>query len=252
MKTTIFILLTVFVYACTSNHKPEPPYMSLTAIKDVTDAHRLVPDPTAILSAFDLADNKSKAVEFKCTEITDQLLAPSVDLNLPDAAVAEKNNRNNEPMYRERTILQFMDTLRKVLATPVEKIDTVQTLHHSECFRTISNELTTLTQKQSQHKILWLFSNVQENSAILSVFDSNIKKAISSNPQTIIQQFEKTGLLPKDLSHITVVFSYLPFNREDSENFISIAEKIYKPLLEDRKATVVIQATNTFNPSWLK
>jgi predicted AAA+ superfamily ATPase len=243
MKMILPILCFIVISSCKNSAINNGCYLSLTTVRDVTDHHALLPDANATLSLFDFANNKDRAASYRYTEITDKLLLPSTDLILPDIATGEKKNKDDTPMYREKTILKFMDTLRKTLAIPVEQKDSLTTLNHSECFKTITRELALLTQQQSLHKVLWIFSNLQENSSILSVFSSSTKKLLNTNADSIQSLFEKTGLLPQNLNQIIVVFSYLPQDRGDDQRF-NVMMQVYKGLLEKRGATVIVQATN--------
>lgn len=245
MKTLHLIWLILLLNACGNTVTDERCYMSVSVLRDITDYHALQPNADATLTLFGLSDNKDHAVHFRYTEITDKILVPAVDLYLPDAVTNEKKNRNSEPLFREKAIVRFYDTVRKTLAVPDIKKDSV-TLHHSECFKMICTELNLLSQQRSIHKMLWIFSNLQENSAILSVFNGNTKQLILDNPGAIEKLFEQPHLLPQNLSLITIIFSYLPMNREDDQRFNSMVQ-IYKKLLEKHGAKIIIQATNKFS-----
>lgn len=243
MKLPSLLLCMILISSCKDKITEEQCYMSITTVRDITDYHALQPDADAVLSLFNLSEHKEAAVSYRYTEITDKLLVPTVDLYLPDAATGERKNRTNEPMYRERTILQFMDTVRKSLTVRTANKDSVTTLNNSECFKTISRELSLLVQKYSEHKILWVFSNLKENSSILSVFNGGIKQQLTHHPEAIEKLFEQTDLIPQNLKGITVVFAYLPTSREDDQEFNAMVQ-VYKQLLEKHEAKVLIQATN--------
>jgi hypothetical protein len=244
MKMLQLTCLILFLTACDNTATNEPCYMTVSILCDITDYHALQPNADATLAMFDLSDNKDHAVHFRYAEITDKILVPAVDLYLPDAVTGEKKNRNSEPLFREKAIVRFYDTVRKTLVVANAKKDSV-TLDHSECFKMICTELNVLSQQKSTHKILWLFSNLQENSAILSVFNGNTKQLIHDNPGAIERLFEQTHLLPQNLDQITIVFSYLPTNREDDQSFNAMVQ-VYKKLLVKHGAKVIIHATNKF------
>ena len=229
------------VVSCNDNTSNTQSYMSVTILQDITDVHALQPDADAILALLNFSEDKSSAITFRYTEITDKVLVPAVEINLPDAASGEKNNRKSEALFREKAILYFFDTVRNTLRPSAIK-DSIS-LKHSECFKMISGELTQLTHKKSIHKVLLVFSNLQENSSILSVFNDTIKKQRDHNDSAIENLFEKTKLLPSKLHQITVLFCYLPVNREDDERFNRMVQ-VYKKVLEKRGAKVIIQASN--------
>lgn len=218
------------------------PFMDLIVIRDKTDIHLLNPDASSILRLFNLSDNNSASVNFRYHEITDRTLVPVVILNLPTGT---NKGRSNEPFSRERLIINFYDTIRKTLVD-VNSNNNSSYLNHSECFRTIAEELTILSQSNSEYKILLVFSNLFENSDILSVYNNDTKKMLMKAPKKIKEQFEKSKLLPENLSNMRVFFLFNPATREEDKEFMKIVE-VYRILLESRGAKVTVQANNTYS-----
>lgn len=243
MKKVMGLLITLsMMNSCQSDLKEiEKSYMDLAVIRDKTDPHLLKPDANSVLRLFNLSDNNSAGVNFRYHEIKDRTLVPVVILNLPSGT---SRGKSDEPFSRERLIINFYDTIRKTL-TDVNSNNDSSFLDHSECFSTIAGELTILSQSNSQYKILLVFSNLFENSEILSVYNNDTKKMLMKTPNKIKEQFEKSKLLPEKLSNVRIVFLFNPATREEDMEYMKMIE-VYRMLLEPRGAKVTVQANNSY------
>jgi len=241
MKLTPIILLIFIASACNNNSHNQGCYIDL--INDVTDPHILRPQSQSILELFNLSENKSMSANFRYSEITDLSLVPVTTFYLPDEASSENRNIKNEPLFREKLILSFYDSIRKTLSNANTKRDS-SFLNNSECFQSICNELNILAQSNCTTKVLIVFSNLFENSKFLNIYARNTRKLLYKNPQEIKKIFQNTHLLPDHLNGITTVFVYQPKDRADDQLFNAMVE-VYKSLLQERGAKVIIQANNT-------
>jgi hypothetical protein len=240
MKLTIIISLIFIISACKQSSHEQGCYIDV--INDVTDQHILRPQAQSILELFNLSENKNEGANFRYSEIRDLHLVPFTTFYLPDESVTEGMNKKNEPLFREKIILNFYDSIKKTLSNANVKPDS-SFLNHSECFRSVSNELTVLAQDKSAKRILIVFSNLFEN-AIINVYSRGTKHLLYKNPDEIKKIFQNTHLLPDRLTGITTVFVYEPENRENDQLFNAMIG-IYKSLLLERGAKVIIQANNT-------
>lgn len=244
MKLILIILLISITNAC--NKSPQEQGFYIALIKDVTDEHILQPQAQSILALFNLSENKSNSANFRYSEIRDLSLVPVTTFYLPDECTTESKNSKNEPHFREKLILTFYDTIKKVLSKPNINNDS-SFLNHSECFRSICNELNVLAQNSSSKRILIVFSNLFENSKILNVYSRKSKNLLNKEPGKIKKIFQNMHMLPDRLNGIMTVFVYQPKNREDDKQFNAMVS-IYKSLLQERGAKVIIQANNTHYP----
>jgi hypothetical protein len=243
MKSILIIFFVLGLASCRHELYESESYMNISVIRDVTDPHVLQPDANPVLGLFNLSENRSARVNFRYREISDKVLVPVVDLHLPDESVTNRQNRKNEPLFRERAILNFYETIRKTLNADTDTSSSLK--DHSECFKAISSELNLLVQSNSKNRFLLVFSNLYENSSILSVYDKTNNRLLAQNPRKIADQFEKTHLLPESLKGIKVFFLFQPVTREEDQKYLELVS-VYRSLLESRGATVRVQANNNY------
>ncbi|MFN8250265.1 MAG: hypothetical protein U0V75_00180 [Ferruginibacter sp.] len=245
MKQIITLLCIVFIVV-TCKHSPIPPpstYMATSVVHDLTDKHNLQPEPEPLLQLYNLRDYKAAADYYRYHAITDLTLSPSVELWLSDEATAEKQNTEDRPMYRDLQIVQFYDSIRRQLKSATRMANDTVEMSHSECFKIIAGELEWLQTKTAKKKVLLIFSNLQENSAIFNVYSESAKYLLAKNPAAVSKSFEQANLLHDSLQGISVFFCYQPTDREDDAAFNAMAQ-VYKSMLESRGAVVRIQADN--------
>lgn len=242
MKKVMVLIVLLLMNSCRndSDKIQNPIYMDLVVLNDKTDPHLLRPD-ASILRLFNLSDDNAKSVHFRYREITDRRLVPVTNLSFPGK---RSHNNNYAALSKERLIINFYDTVRSVLANN-SATDDSSTLDHSECFRTIADELSILSKSNAQNKILLIYSNIFENSDLLSVYDKKTGALSVPEPQKIKDCFEKSKLLPDDLKGITAFFLFKPASREEDQQYMKMVEA-YK-LLESRGATIKVQADNSFD-----
>lgn len=245
MKQSIAFLSSVMIFAaCKHASIPTPStYMLTSVVHDLTDKHKLQPKPEPLLPLYNLRDNKAAADYYRYHAITDLTLSPSVELWLPDEATAEKQNSEDRPMYRDLQIVQFYDSIRRQLQSATRRVNDTAEMSHSECFKIIAGELEWLQSKTAKKKVLLIFSNLQENSAIFNAYSESAKHLLTKNTAAVRKIFEQTNLLPDSLQGVSVFFCYQPTDREDDAAFNAMAQ-VYKSMLESRGAVVRIQADN--------
>jgi len=218
--------------------------MDIAVIRDVTDPHILQPDANSVLGLFNLSENSNAGVRFRYREICDKVLVPTVELQVPDESITSRLNRNNDAFYRKKIILNFYSAIRKTLiVTEADKDSSF--LDYSECFKAISGELSLLADCNSNKRVLIVFSNLFENSTILTVYAKKVNQLSTLNPDKIAAIFEKTQLLPENLKGIKIYFAFQPATRDEDNQYLKMAD-IYKRLLIKRGAIVKIQANNNF------
>jgi len=241
-KIPRLMFLSLFACAC----KNTTPIISnrsvdLIAIVDVTDKQTVLPQAESILKLYDFDSDRNIKASFRICSITDRQLNPKKDTYLPNGSVTEKDNLQDDPYYREKLILSFYNGVRKDINdfSATNKNDT--SLNHSECFRTIADELNDMKNNQAQKKILLIFSDLQENSDLFDCYKTKDQELLDKKQGEVLKIFEQANLLPNDLKGIITIFIYDPRYRKDDQRYMSMVS-IYKKLLESRGAIVKVQA----------
>jgi len=238
MKKVITLLVFAAFVSCNAKRTDEQVDTAVSLLRDVTDEHRLSPDPTAVLRLFDIAGNKRKVVKFRYREITDQINVPLVEVDLNGS----RKNGHNEPLFYEKRILCFYDTVKKIIQYGTTQADSL-ILPNSECLRSISQELQYLSRLNARRKILLLYCNAFENSDIFSIYRKENRSLLFQNPDSIQRLFCSKVSFPDNASGIEVYFLFhaRKGNSEEDRNFIAVTF-IIKRIIEQRQGIVKIQA----------
>ncbi len=236
---TILILAIIAFSSCIRNNTNIQDSVIVSVIDDRTDSILLHPG-VSVLPALGLSENKNHAATFRYCEITDKALIPIINLTLPSGEITRNKNIRNEPLFREQEILNLYDSIRKLFNSSNTNTGYIG---HSQCFKTIASELTMLTQHKSAKKYLLIYSNLFEHSPIWSLYSTGARQTLFNDPKQVLKLFEKTKLLPGNLSGIQVIFIYEPLDMKDDQTFNAIVT-IYKTLIEKRGGTCRIQASN--------
>ncbi len=213
---------------------------------DTTDLLSPYPQSKPLLALYDFADYKDQAARFRFTCITDRQLNAVLEYSLP-GVVPGKVNPEDEGEGRENNVVDFFIKVEGTIDSVVKHCRYLRTLPYSECFRTISHELQTLTNSSASRKILIVFSNLRENSDIFSCYGNAAQKLLQNNPEKVADSLSMACPLPANLSGIEIYLVYQPSDRIDDQVYLEMAT-IYKSLLESRGARVTIQTnSNQFN-----
>ena len=249
MKRILHLMfLSLFLFEC-KNTTPVMPHRSvdITALIDVTDQLTVLPQPEAILKLYDFDSDRNINASFKICSITDRQLNPEKDIYLPNSSVTEKDNVQDDPYYREKLVLLFYNGVRKAINDFITTNKNDSSLNHSECFRTIADELSNMKNNQAQKKILLIFSDLQENSELFDCYKIRGQELLNKKQGEVLKIFEQANLLPNVLKGTIAIFVYAPKNREEDQRYMNMVS-VYKKLLESKGAIVKVQAnSDVFN-----
>jgi hypothetical protein len=237
----LFAIVLLYLISCTTSTQKQadlPSSCVVSVVTDITDKQLLQPAANPLLQLFRCNANPNIACDFRIRTISDKILTPISTYRLPAGATTEKQNKDDDPQFREKNILAFYDHVSRIIREFNQPIDSSQSLNNSECLQTISNELTQLTTDKSKLKYLIIFSDLNENSDLYSVYANSVI------PNEIEHIIIKNGLFPKQLKDITVIFVFKPRNRQEDKQYNKIVA-IYKKVIEQRGGKVFIQANNT-------
>lgn len=250
MKQFMCILLTSgTLLSCMSARKQElPDSIYVTTVVDITDHRQLYPDAESILPLFNFNNDENSETTFKICTVTDRELNPDIEFHLPNGIETEKSNSEDDLDFRKKVIVQFFSSIRNTIAEFNTKVKSDTSVAHSECFKSISNELQNMVKHKNDKRILLVYSDLQENSVFFNCYNKSNQRLMQTSPEKVAGVFEKAMLIPEDLKGISVCFVYNPISREDDIRFMSML-KVYKKLLLSRGAKVSVSASN---PSYLQ
>lgn len=243
MKHILVLIVVCLFSAC---YKSEPAIThstDITVVHDITDQFQEQPDEHAILKLYDFANDKNQAARFRYVLITDRNLNAVAGSSIDDGSVTEKLNVEDEVNYRERLIYSFYNTVRNTMQTFKKEFSMPTPLPNSECFSTIATEICKLAESKSSQRILVVFSDLAENSSLFNCYSAKDRQLLSSNPKKVAKRLLQGIKLPDNLQGITIYFVFRPPDRE-SDILFGRMVSIYKQLLHERGARVVVQATS--------
>lgn len=245
MKQFMYLVLTaVALLSCFGARKrQQPDSIYVTAIVDITDHRQVYPKAESILPFYNFNTEENSEAAFRICPVTDRELNPDIEFHLPNDIETEKSNSDDDPDFRKKVIIHFFDSIRKTIEEFNTKVKSDTSVAHSECFKSISNELQNLAQHKGSKAILLVYSDLQENSAFFNCYSPSSQRILQSFPEKVAAVFEKTRLLPERLNNITVSFVYDPVSRDDDIRFMAML-KVYKKLLLTRGAKVTVSASN--------
>jgi hypothetical protein len=245
MKQLSLILTVICILAaCSKNSSPRMCHTTdICVIHDLTDSFDLQPAIEPILSLYNFQEDKDRAASFRLVLITDKQLNPAEEIHLEEGTITERQNINEEIDYREQLVYSFYDAVRTSFTDFQKRYAHSSSLGHSECFATISSELNRLASNKASQRTLIVFSDLQENEDIFSCYSKQGRYLFGTYPAKVAALLQKRTPLPNNLRDVTVYFVFNPKDRDQDRHFSEMVH-IYRELLGERGARVVVQATN--------
>lgn len=248
MKHIVWIvsaLVCVSIQSCMKEHVSETKeIVRVAVIGDPTDPRASSLQAAPIFALYEFGADPGREAYFRFTTISDRQLNPVCEYHLANRAVTEEQNRANDPDHRARLLAVFYDSIHRVIADYSQQCSTCTSLPFSECYRTIASELTLLAESPGTRYMV-IHSDLQEKSDIFNCYTASGWQQMRKNPQKIAEIFSQAHLLPDDLSHVTVFFVFTARDRDEDAKFMAMAE-VYKSLLKERHAKVIVQANANF------
>lgn len=242
MKPFILLFCAILFVRCSGVISPNPNEhtTSIGIIKDQTDSSILSVflDPILTMYQFPTYPDAEAWCHLAC--ITDKKMAPSTTLHLLPVLVTEKENADDDPQFRAKTILSFYNDVRVSFAHLDQQFDSVHSLPYSECWATICNSLTALMQDSSKERILFVFSDLFEKSSAYNAYKSLDKMS----PEKIAAALNKSMPTPPNLKGMLIYIVYQPRSRIDDARF-ALMLAAYRLLLEPKGAKIIAQANNS-------
>jgi hypothetical protein len=215
--------------ACNWNNKLDG---EATILFDRTDSMFAQPIAENILANLDLTDNKWQAIKIRTTAIS------AYDYNPVYTAVLQRKFfLFSNPFQRDKEVSSFGQQLN-INIDSIEKYTRYSA--HSSIYKCIVAEAIQLRHSQARRKSLFVFSDVQENSAFFSVYNQYNFLVLKKNPEEIQNLF--LGIAkPANLNGVDIYFIYEPRSEKDNERFILMAN-LFKQIFTKAGALVFIEA----------
>jgi hypothetical protein len=243
MKSILILLSAGMLFSCGKSLDQPTRSVSVAVIVDTTDYRNIIPEADPLLELYRFDTALYTEAYFRLTTITDKSISPVSESYLESGEKTEKRNTRGIPHFREGNISLFYETVRSCFHD-FQNLDTALTLKHSECYRVIVQELTYLmNQPFSNEKILVVFSDLMENSDIVSFYDDESFAKITRDPQDLQNSFGIAQPLPGSLLGVRVYFVFQPRTREEDLQYRKVSS-FFKTMLEEKGAIVTIQAHN--------
>jgi len=163
--------------------------------------------------------------------ITQYRNTPKYRISIPSEDMLSINE-----IERKHNIHTFKDALHFVIDTVTSRIVPQP---ESEVLHPIMNALITLTTSNSQKRSLDIFSDMRENTELISLYDPVTIQRLTERPEWLRSKLDSLYHLPS-LKGITVTFFYTPTTKSSDKLFSLMAESVLKPFLEQHNATVYI------------
>lgn len=247
MKFIRLILLAAvcIIASCTKEAAKNTAATSITLITDSTEYHKAQPEILPLLALYEFENEISMEAWFRHVYIADRLTVPATEYHLENEMEMEKQNMNNDPQFRERSIISFYNAITGGMDSSPTVQDTSQGLQYSECYRVIANEVKLLMERPEGRRILVIYSDMREKSEVFDMYNGD--KSLLKKPDTVIAIFQKACPLPENLYGLQV---YLVFQARDrqQDHIYGEVSSIYKRMFEERGAKVTIQShTDNYN-----
>lgn len=227
MKTTLlFSLVMLLAMACNTDRHP---LLNITLLKDSTDE---IPHPSYedVRQFLDYSNPELLWYEvlIRERELTDVRYGTMSNSHLPPGAPNTITEQQRKVVVK-RFLKQTEEMISKEMSSSKKE--------QSHLYYGIAEELNQMSHSLALHKVILISSNLLENTKAFSVYQSNGRKILVENPDSVIQIFNR--VLPlEDLSGIAVyiIYSATP---DDHELFVAMSS-LYKTMLTKKGARVSI------------
>jgi len=203
-----------------------------TAAFDVTDPMLAQPIVSDILSNVGLKEDKWLGVQINTTVINGYDYNPlqSAVLAQRHFLLANPKERNKEVQLFNRELIANVETIKKQASM----------LPQSSIYKYLISESTRLSRSAASKKKFFIYSDLQENSALFSVYKQKDFLLLKNHPDKVKElflNFEK----PANLQGVEMHFIFQAQSLTANENF-SLMSHLMKKIFTDAGAKVWIEA----------
>lgn len=209
----------------------------ITVMNDVTEKDTPALDGTQIFGQLNLTEEIYNGATFRFINLNDVSLNSVVQLKLNSAPRMLSNE-----ISRGKIVDQFEDSLYKLFGNNIE---IAKGKDYSSIYIPIAKELGILSNSKADRKILIVYSDLIENSEVLSLYTNGKNGNLIDEPSEVIEIFSKVAPLPR-LDGVQIYLIYQPKNKESDKLYEKISI-IYSTLLLKKGAKVYVQAEFLLN-----
>jgi len=225
----ILLSLILFLLACNQVEHSN----ATSLMVDLTEGKDSRPLSDEVLSLFEFEKDKWSGEFFRFSEITDIGLMPVKKVSLG----YEKSLFSNE-LIRNRNV----DHFKREIESIVNNLESDSAGRpNSSIYLPIVKELGVLNTYKFKSRTLIIYSDLVENSPIISLYDPESYHALETNPDSIQKLLENHASIP-DLQGIRIILVYAPQNLQNDERY-RLVSSLYKKMLESHGAHVEITAS---------
>lgn len=236
MKTLTQILIiallsiaAVFMFQSCSDNNYDT---DASVLFDRTDSFLARPDTNAIKKLFPMENSLWHGYRFHLMTLSDVDFNPTYEAEIAPACEYLSNlyGRKDEAQVFYKSI---DSAFSKALAQPEGK-------PHSSLYIPLAIELKRLSQSTARRRMLAAYSDLMENTSVISFYKAGNFKLLKENPDSVKKIFENEIPLP-NLSGIEIHFVYEPKDEQQNDLFRAVSG-FYKAWLENKGAKVNIEA----------
>lgn len=214
---------------CASCEIPRGETLCLTVLSDRTDPAIINPDMATLDGFLELGKNPDRGVDFKFKVIGNVDYLPARSLELQSSSLMDNDFQRTADVRR---FLNRMDTLL------VQENQKEYTFKGSSIFRPLVDELIRAKNRGASHKVVMLWSDLQEISDVYDVLDYNNRKKLMKSPLTVAHEFTSKVDIP-NLEGVSLYIIHYPDTRERNRSFRAMCE-VYKHIFKDSDLQIQI------------
>jgi len=204
---------------------------------DKTDTFLASPDSTTIKNSFETDNGLWHGYMFRMLTLSDVDYNSVYEADFPPACEYLSNVYDRED--EEKIFFGKIDSaFAKVKSVPPGK-------NHSSLYVPIATELKRLSESTAKRKTLIVYSDLMENSSLISFYKDENFQLLKLNPDSVKKLFENEITMPV-LSGIDAYLIYQPKDNKENELFKEVSG-FYKKWLESKGARVNVEANLILN-----
>lgn len=236
MKTLIITSTILLLTGTTIYYEiPKTETTLVSVMYDITSQQTAKPDVVNIMPLLGLSSNEWNGSVFRMQPITD------VGMNeVKETNIEPENSWLSNSFDRDKSLNTYYSQVQQLISDSSH--DAIGRAH-SDIYVAIASELNYLSENTSNHKILLVYSDLEENLPDFSLYRKKDFNLLLQSPDKVQAYFLKKVSL-NNLKGVEVHFLYQPNDLAD-DNLYRAISGVYRSMLERAGARVTITANLT-------